>query len=288
MNNKLINSLTHIDDKYLKEADEYKTSHKKHNYVFAAAAVAAVICISIALPFLMRENTADKITVSKIPIPSENTVSDSTGFLVYKGDVYVFSFAYKKGSGTYPLKLADEYLGHTNTHESSDLYSDANGDVYSVKGYDKAHMLCIINDKGNAYDIRFYVKNNGIELSDGASLFETGMKLSKGYQAVCTDNIDMADAGNLKALELSESDKKDIDSFIDEIDKAQFYKKSFSDEDIGNARNITFIMKDGTAVRMLLIKGGYVCANDYRGICVNIKGGVFDKIFDMCRCVKKT
>ena len=241
------------------------------------------------------------IPAVELPESSDGGNYDMIGLVVYKGGIYTQAEMYSGNDAIIIDKLVGDYLGYatgsinewsTQEDYAEEFASSVPGRVYAVKGYDTSFRVCIREEftDGNGEKqlfIQFFDRLNDIELTCGADLFETGLKLQGNiskieYQSHADWNYN---TGNVKNADI---ESEIWNAFLDEVDKGSFVN-TWNSEIIENTiydteaqAHIILTMNDGTVIRLRLIEGGYVGYEPLGWYFVKIPGETFDKVYEAC------
>ena len=206
-----------------------KGKSTKYGKIKGWAAAAACLCFVIigaaALsPFGLRDGDSKN--------ENDGISSKMIGFFIYEGRCYVqYREIYED------VDLIDKHLGTvtglidewTPEDEYVDFAGSAQGDFYSVKGYDPSFMLCMREPDGA---INLFICNNGITLKYGSELFEDRLHLAGNYSKVVFESYDSWNYGKEELFRLEGKDET-VSRFVECLDEAEFIPEnsvSFYDE----------------------------------------------------------
>lgn len=232
----------------------------------------------------------EKLTIPSIKLSeSISPTMDMKGIIVYNGKIYTQA-EYLECDQTTKKSFMEEYLGKASgtidewsskNEYSKELASNVTGDVYSVKGYDKAFRICIPEMYDGCDFIAFFENLNGITLETGKDLFNDRLHLKENYVDVTYKSNDdwNNNSGDFKRLEGITN--TDYDNFFDALYQAPFEDISNKIDIIDlkglntdfNQSHIFLKMEDGTTIELRLLENGYV---GYQGM----QGQVFAKMSD--------
>ena len=192
--------------------------------------------------------------------PKPGVTVDMIGLIVYRGSIYTWTDNLSL-SKAQEADLRGEYLGRTkgNIDEWSKQddytreFASSIGveDVYAMNGYDLDFRIMTSDGQGN---VGVYERLNDIWLETGEDLFGK-MKLKGNLETIYWQPLDEWDNGeeNRYSPDLSE---KATDDFIDGLYKSAYLEKADWRELA--PKPCYLALKDGTEIRLMLLKGGYV------------------------------
>lgn len=238
-------------------------------------------------------NTGGSITIPKIDPPkSNNPMASMIGIVVYQGKVYA-------AAGTQiSLDNAKKVMGNklgtakgnldewSKKDDYSELASVVPGDVYSVKGYDSNFRIMIVRKSLDGTESAGFLEClNGITVSSGKDVFG---KLNMKGNAVSLTYVQWCD-GQTPIYPVD--DESLMNRLIDALDdttprtydQGRIQGVDLDVHDSANARYIVIALKDGSNVRLKLVKGGYVC---YGTTVFKMTDNVFDELWDKLDCSK--
>lgn len=203
--------------------------------------------------------------------PQPGVTVDMVGLVVYRGNIYTWTnnLSLSKEQET---ALRGEYLGRTKGNldewskqeDYAQEFASSIGveDVYAVNGYDIDFRIMTSDGQGN---IGIYERLNDFWLETGEDLFGE-MKLKGRLEAICWQPFSQWDNGeeNWREAELS---KQTADAFVEGLYRSAYLEKSDWRE--LDPKPCILKLTDGTEIRLMLLKGGYV---KYQGLGGN---GVF-------------
>jgi hypothetical protein len=234
--------------------------------------------------------STEGIYIPKLEIPEgTDSVADMIGLIVYQGRIYTQTGT--KISAEDAEKLIGNKLGTTkgNINEWSKQKEYAvefastigKGDVYSVKGYDKAFRIMVYEKtEGNVY-AEFYECLNGITVKTGADIFG---KLN------IEDNIKAAKYESYESYYYSKQQYKELtepqvlSGFVKELNNTLPYSyKSLSylwdEKEAANRKFVYITLKDGSEVQLMLFKEGYIHYS-YSHIFFKMEKEAFHKLWE--------
>lgn len=286
----LSDALNMLSDEIIEETDKIRTNSKPKRRWERPIAAAACICLIVAGVFAWRSfsDHADGVTIPKREVSlSAEQSADMIGFFIYHGNCYVhYDWIYddvdiiEKRLGT-ATGLIDEWTPQDGYVE---LAGSAKGDFYEVKGYDPSFMLCMKHENGS---ISLFVRDSGLTLKCGSELYTDRLHLAGNYASVQYESYDSWCNSRHELYQLNDADDL-IRDFVDELNTAEFIPGDASPydetENIFNeteSYHLYFKMRDGTTVRLLLWKDGYVL---YQGLCgafVQLRSESYDKLLEV-------
>ncbi len=216
---------------------------------------------------VVTEDGAIEVPAIQLPDSSEN--ADMIGLIVYNGKIYTQTDT--KIDTERAQSLIGERLGTTkgNIDEWSkqDEYdvefasTIGETDVYTVKGYDKNFRIMSYTEYDGEVYSEFYECLNGIVVHDGMDVFGNLMM---------TDNVVSAqyqrfsDWYNSTVQFETIEDMNLLNTFVKELNHAVPHSRLSIEAEIGDFRNdeefrsMTIQLRDGSNVRLVVIKDGYV------------------------------
>lgn len=283
--NKIIDSIGHVDDDMIAETDALrmnkamKGKSTKYGKIKGWAAAAACLCFVIigaaALsPFGLRDGDSKN--------ENDGISSKMIGFFIYEGRCYVqYREIYED------VDLIDKHLGTVTglidewTPEDGyvDFAGSAQGDFYSVKGYDPSFMLCMREPDGA---INLFICKNGITLKYGSELFEDRLHLAGNYSKVLFESYDSWNYGKEELFRLEGKDET-VSRFVECLDEAEFIPEnsvSFYDE-IKELYHLYFVKNDGVTVELRLCEKGYVRFQGILDVCLRLPEEEYDSFLKL-------
>lgn len=229
-------------------------------------------------------NTDGSITIPKINPPKNNNQTASMiELVVYKGKVYTESGTQinltdaKKLMGV-KLGTAKGNLDEWSKQDaySVELASDVPGDVYSVKGYDSNFRIMIISKFSDGTESAGFLEClNGITVSSGKDVLG---KLKMQGNALNMTYVQWYDA---KTPIYTVDDESLMNRFIEALNNTApyLYDQVPGVDKMTSAdfRWIRFSLKDGSDVRLRLIRGGYI---SYGNMAFKMTDGVFNELWN--------
>ncbi|PWL42430.1 MAG: hypothetical protein DBY45_08805 [Clostridiales bacterium] len=215
--------------------------------------------------------------------PEPGVAVDMVGLIVYRGSIYTWTNNLTL-SNAQEQALRGEYLGRTkgNIDEWSkqDDYSKelassiGKEDVYTVCGYDRDFRIMTSDGQGN---VGIYERLNDIWLESGNDLFGR-MKLKGNLEAFCWQPLSEWDSGVENRYDPGLSEEV-VNAFIDGLYDAVYMEKA--DWRQLEPKPCYLTLKDGTEIRLMLLKGGYV---KYLGMGGNgvfrMEESVFNEVYE--------
>ena len=267
---------------------------------------AAALLVALSLRFAGRNSSVEPAAVGQsamatavddaqegVTIPPKKVnlkkrefgIADMIGFFIYKGHCYEYMDMIFPDPG-----LPEKYLGTITgmidewTPEEGyvDLAGSAVGDFYSVKGYDPSFMLC---QKMGTREVILYISNSGITLNKGSDLYTDRLHLKGRIKELQAESRDSWFTGKNEIYRL-DKDNEAVTNFIDALNEGSFISREdvpAKDEwhmifDEREKEHLTFLMEDGTRVRLRLLEGGYVFYQGILDACVQVPEDVMEDI----------
>lgn len=266
-----------------KAKSELQQSKKKFQYkgVLAAAGLLAMIGGASFIGFLnQQEETLNEqldpimeqasVEIPAIEIPEDDPYALTVSLIVYDNRIY--TRAETEIGPEDGKKLLGEKLG--TTKDSIDEWSGSEAyeqefastigvaDVYAVKGYDTNFRLMTYQLEDGKYQAYFYENLNGITVVNGEDVFGklkmAGNTESAEYRLFSDWDYDH---DNYHAL----NDPDALHTFLQSLNEAKPYSRMNNPEPMNEQtrndkefRELVIHLKDGSMVRLILIKGGYV------------------------------
>lgn len=289
----------------ISEAKKEMNKNRKVFNIKSISVVAAVLFLAVSIltlnnnEFMPKKSNNKKPTLvstnkSGIKIPaiqlSKNTANaDMLGLIVYNGEIYT------QTRTTIDPKDARALLGKKlgTTTGSIDEWSKQSAydeqlastvgkaDVYTVKGYDGNFRIMTFGvRKGRSY-ANFYEHLNGITIHSGKDVFgklKMVGNVSKAHYRTASDWDN-----NIQSYH-SITDMKTVNDFVEELNKTKpFLREEKSDPITSpktneNFRELTITLNDGSKVKLLLLKGGYIYYG-YMGAYFKMDNRVFSKMW---------
>lgn len=230
------------------------------------------------------------VAIPAMQLPKTNATLDMMGLIVYRHKVYLQT-ADRMDVVAAKLLLGEKLGTTTGTIDEWSTQADyshelastiAPADVYSVKGYDKnVRIMAYVDDGVNGEFAQFYECFNGITLFNGEDMF--GKLNVRGH--VVSARFRTFDEWNNDILTFHPlNDMTMINEFVDDLYQATPILRGVTPEPIERLRsNTTFKelalnMKDGSVIRLILLKGGYVYYF-YNSVYFKIEEEEFSKIW---------
>lgn len=208
--------------------------------------------------------------IPAIQLPKDISNANMVRLIVYNGKIYTQSATEIDASDA--KDLLDVKLGKTK--ETIDEWSEqedyneefastvgVSADVYSVQGYDKDFRIMIYEERGGNIYAEFYENLNGITINNGEDIFGQLNMIGNVSTAQWRTFSDW-DNGveNYNPIE----DTETLNSFIEILNKAKPLPAEENADQISNSRSdgqfreITINLNDGSKVRLILLKNGYI------------------------------
>lgn len=306
------NEMTEDVLRRIAEEKAIQKKRKKTAIRIAVPAVCACVCLlggvgiyhNFNTPAIFnKEPNKSGVYVPEIKLEHSEYSSDSLAYaiLVYNGAVYTNSDYFNYGNKNTAFDLIGDYIGEAvdsydscffhKTYEElskTEFASSFSGKVYSVKGYSKDFLICIVSDYTNennetVQDVYFMEKLNGIKLDTGKDLFGKRFNIKENTVSVSYQIHD--DWNNGKKIFKPISLDDDFMKFIDELYSGKFeytYETNKDIYDISKQAHIYITLKDGITIELRLIKGGYVGYQKMGWYFVKVEDEAFEKIFEKC------
>jgi hypothetical protein len=227
------------------------------------------------------------IYIEKVTLPDAKPGAElkMMPLIVYKGHVYIYSSHDKLENADFDLlkgSLLGTTKGNIDEWSSQEDYAKELAstigvtEVYAVKGYDTDFRIM-------TYDVysgvQFFDCVNGIYIDKGGDLFGK-MKLKENVAGISYQTYD--DWSRRKDT-IKQMDKTDaIDLFIDKLYEAQYIESV--DLNGLNKVVLSFSLKDGSAVDLILFEGAYVKyagINSYGAFKMDMKA--FNNVYDLVK-----
>lgn len=263
--NNLFRIIDLIGDEYLQQALTFppKSKFQWKKAAVTAACIALIIGMAAIGIYRIKAET-ESVYIPKIEISdsADGTHGDMFGIVIYDGRVYTQAEYIDYQENPSVKNLVGEYLGTAVESICSDcanltalkletmsenLAANVSGDVYSVKGYDKAFRICIPKMYESCGFMAFFECLNDISFSRGSEIFGDRLHLNENFD--CLNIIDV----NTGKKSLAELDRAAVNDFIVGLYSAKAVEPLNSDE----YRLFSFAMTDGTSVQIRLYRGGY-------------------------------
>ncbi|MCL6573982.1 MAG: hypothetical protein K6T88_20245, partial [Bacillus sp. (in: Bacteria)] len=210
-----------------------------------------------------------QIPALNLPKTKNNQAMSMIGLIVYNGKIYTQS------ATEFDVDRAKDLLGEKlgTTKASIDEWSTQDkysvefastigeADVYTVQGYDKDFRIMSYSERDGEVYSEFYESLNGITVYDGRDIFG---KLKIAGVIVNVQYRNYSDWYNSVDNYYSIEDRESLNTFIEELNNTVPYIGESIEEKLGDFRNeeeykeLTLQLKDGTKVKLVVIKGGYI------------------------------
>ena len=248
------------------------------------------------------EKTGLYIPAQELPEPAEGVECDMIGALVYEGHVYTEAETYYGEEAEKIDGLMEEKLGHAagtlnewseDADYAVEFASTMDGEVYTVRGYDREFRLCVRRLGEDAQGaplliLQFLERLNGITLTEGADLFEARLHLlSRTGEVAYQSHADWNEAKmQIKPISFPSGV---LETFLEQLgqkefvytwDETQGVNQHFYDNP--NQVHLYFTLTDGTRVELRLIEGGYVGYQALGWYFVQMPGEAFDRLYAAC------
>lgn len=261
---------------------EMKINNKRFKVKGIAVAVAILISIGTLLFLNNNLNTNNMVNNQKkvvtkdggikipaIQLPKGNTAADMIGLIVYNRKVYTQTRTEIDAENA--KAILGKKLGTTkgnidewsNQKDYDKEFASTTGiaDVYSVKGYDKDFRIMTYGELDGKPYAQFYENLNGITIHNGKDVFGKLKMLSNVTKAQYRTANDWDN--NIQNYH-SIIDMKIVNAFVEELNGTKQFLRGENSDPIANPKSndnfseITITLKDGSKVRLLLLKGGYI------------------------------
>ncbi len=280
---------------------EMKNNRRRYNV--KAIGIAAALLVSIGAFTLFTNDLKDTTKNSDTPVvredggvhipaiqlPEENTSADMIGLIVYNGEIYTQTWS------EIDVKAAMDLLGEKlgTTKGTIDEWSEQKAydeefastigkeDVYTVKGYDKDFRIMTYKEQDGKIYAEFYENLNGITIYSGEDVFgklNIVENISSAQYRTFSDWNNGID--NYKPI----TDMETLNSFVTELNKAKPLPRGQNSDPISNSRTdeqfreLSINLKDGSKVRLTLLKDGYIYYG-FMGVYFENNEDVFSKLW---------
>jgi hypothetical protein len=232
-----------------------------------------------------------QIPALKLPKNTNNSKMDMIGLIVFNGKIYTQSAT--EITGERAKDLLGEKLGTTKANidewSTQDKYAVefastvGETDVYTVQGYDKDFRIMTYTEIDGEVYSEFYESLNGITVYDGHDIFGKLKILNNIEKAQYRNFNDWNNSvDNYHPIE----DRNLVDSFVEELNHTVPYTRESVEGKLGDFRNeeeykeLTVNLKDGTKVKLVVIKGGYIHYG-FLDLYFKMKDETFLKMWDL-------
>ena len=167
------------------------------------------------------------IPKTKVSLPSEYSEVDMMAFFIYNGRSYVQYYG-NYGNDNISSKLKGEYLGTvkgsidewTSEDDYIDMTGSIGGAIYTVKGFDPEHVLCM--EWSDGAGLALYINNNDLTINTGSDILEDIFGLSKKYKTLRFETADSYynSRGEIKKIGIEYQDI--VRSFINDMDQSGY------------------------------------------------------------------
>ncbi|MBB6453265.1 hypothetical protein HNQ94_001713 [Salirhabdus euzebyi] len=293
--------ISETSDKILKQSVRKKSNRAKSVWIAAASVI-----IAFGTYFLFQNggsidqaSPSDKgpvvtedggINIPAIKIPENNVSADMIGLIVYNGKIYTQTDT--EIDQTAAKNLIGEKLGTTKATidewSSQDEYAVEFAstigvvDVYTVQGYDKDFRIMAYGERHGEIFSEFYDCLNGITIHNGKDLFGKLNLVGNVTKAEYRSHDDWYySVDNFRPLD----DEKLVHAFIDQLNETTPHPYDQVEEDLGEFRNdehyreLTLHLEDGSRVRLVVIKDGYV-RYGFSSVYFKMEQEVFTQLWD--------
>jgi hypothetical protein len=293
MNNKIKQEINKIDiPKELREQSKLGVSkaksempNKNRSWLTGIAVASCLIIVfgsySVYTNYLQKDqhsalpknnttiNTKDGgLKIPAIELPENNSTMKMIGLIVFNGKIYTYTAT--EIAKERAKDLLGDKLGTTKASidewSTQDKYSVefastiGETDVYTVQGYDKDFRIMTYSEIDGQIYSELFESLNGITVHDGQDIFGK-LKIA--------GNIVNAQYRNFSDWENSVNNYYPIDlisinSFVEELNHTVPYTREIIEDKLGDFQNnenykeMTLQLKDGTNVKLAVIKGGYI------------------------------
>jgi hypothetical protein len=232
-----------------------------------------------------------QIPAIKLPKNTNNSKMDMIGLIVFNGKIYTQSAT--EITGERAKDLVGEKLGTTKANidewSTQDKYAVefastvGETDVYTVQGYDKNFRIMTYTEINGEVYSEFYESLNGITVYDGQDIFGK-LKILDNIEKVQYRNFNdwNNSVDNYHPIE----DRDLVNTFVEELNHAVPYIGESIEDKLGDFRNeekykeLTLQLKDGTKVKLVVIKGGYIHYG-FLNLYFKMKDETFLKMWDL-------
>ena len=206
----------------------------------------------------------------------KNLAADMIAFFIWGGRSYA---EYDRVDNA---ELVGEYLGTATgmidewTEEDGyvELAGSVGGDFYSVRGYDPAFMLCMIDDRDKVW---LFINNNGLHLTCGADLYQERLGLfGNSFAAVEYETRESWYYGYDRIRELEDSQV--IQRFWESLCAAEFRYADGLPLVETEIYHLYFRKDDGVTIHLRLSEGGYVRFQGLLSGCVQVDEATFNEL----------
>ncbi len=208
------------------------------------------------------------VKIPAIQLPQGNSKADMIGLIVYHGKIYTQTDTEIDTENAKAIK--GEKLGTTKgtidewskqkAYAKEFASNIENADVYSVKGYDQDFRIMAYGESGGKPYAAFYENLNGITIKSGDDVFGklkmTGNIVAASYRTFTDWDNNLANYRSVANIEI-------LNAFVKELNKAKPFVRGRNSDPISSLNNenfkeLTIQLKDGSKVRLKLLKDGYI------------------------------
>lgn len=276
----------------------------RNRFSVKGISIAAAILVSVGAFILFNYGTLDgaignkgalvvnedgSVEIPTIQLPKDTSSASMIGLIVYNGKIYT-----QTGTGIDPedaKAIIGEKIGTTKATidewSKQEAYDEelastiGETDVYSVKGYDKAFRIMTYQELDGKQYAEIYENLNGITINSGEDVFG---KLNIASNVSSAQYRSFSDWDNEIENHQHVTDMKELNNFLEELNKVKPLPREQNSDPISNSRNnedfkeLTVNLNDGSRVRLTLLKDGYIYYG-IMGVYFEMDEGVFSKMW---------
>lgn len=175
----------------------------------------------------------------------------------------------------------------SDPYEYVDFSGNMEGELYAIKGYDTDFMIGLKTSFEDSSDaISALINGNDITLTTGADIFEKRLHLAGNYDKVTYQSREdwYESKGNIKTFDKASSDI--LSDFVNSLNKGKVMltdeipleDKDSSIFDEKELCHLVFYKKDGIAIELRCMEGGYVFFDGMRQVCVKMSEKSFNQV----------
>ena len=175
----------------------------------------------------------------------------------------------------------------SDPYEYVDFSGNIEGELYAIKGYDTDFMIGLKTSFEDSSDvISALINGNDITLTTGADIFEKRLHLAGNYDKVTYQSREdwYESNGNIKTFDKASSDI--LSDFVNSLNKGKVMltdeipleDKDSSIFDEKELCHLVFYKKDGIAIELRCMEGGYVFFDGIRQVCVKMSEESFNQV----------
>ncbi len=191
--------------------------------------------------------------------------------------------------------LLEEHLGTctgllkewSDPYEYVDFSGNMEGELYAIKGYDTDFMIGLKTSyEDSTVAISALINGNDITLTTGADIFEKRLHLAGNYDKVTYQSREdwYESNGNIKTFDKASS--VILSDFVNSLNKGKVMlvdeipleDKDSSIFDEKELCHLVFYKKDGIAIELRCMEGGYVFFDGMRQVCVKMSEKSFNQV----------